>query len=246
MRSMNGQGPQEFFGYDLGSNNEFLGIVALLLVVVGLFLAFAGRKAWRHVMSFIGAVVGGLLGYAIGTAVGGPLVGLMVSVLAAIVGSALFIFLANVAIGLTAGMLAFIVAGALSGNTLVGLVAGLIAFVVTLVFIEAAIGVVTAVVGGLLVGIGVMWLGQDMLLVVATMLGSMVLGGSFQMLALKEESELRDAGRRVGSESAVAVAAASAPAPPPVPGRTCPRCGGQMTYIPEYNRYYCQKCARYD
>lgn len=243
---MDGQGPQEFFGYDLNVNSEVLAVIALLLVVTGLFLAFAGRRAWKHVMSFIGAVVGGLIGFAIGTAIGGLLVGFIVSVLAAIVGSALFIFLANLAIALTAGMLAFIAAGALTGSTIVGLVAGLIAFVLTIVFIEAAIGVVTAIVGGLLVGIGVMWLGFEMLLVVVAMLGSMVLGGAFQMFALKEESELRARVRSVGSESSVAMQAASPPPAPAVPGRSCSRCGGEMTYIPEYNRYYCQKCALYD
>lgn len=243
---MNGQGPQEFFGYDLSVNSEVLAIVALLLVVVGLFLAFMGRRAWRHVMAFIGAVVGGLIGFAIGTAIGGWMVGLIVSVLAAMVGSALFVFVANVAIGLTAGMLAFIVVGALTGNTLFGLAAGLVAFVVTIAFIETAIGVVTAAVGGLLVGIGVMWFGFEMLVVVVAMLGSMVLGGAFQMFALREEAELRARARRVGSESSVAMGAVAAPAPPPVPERSCARCGAQMTYIPEYNRYFCQKCGRYD
>lgn len=243
---MNGQGPQEFLGYDLGVNSDILAIIALLLVVVGLFLAFAGRIAWRHVMSFIGAIVGGLIGFAIGTAIGGWLVGFMVSVLAAIVGSALFIFVANVAIGLVSGLLAFMVAGALTENSLIGLVAGLIAFVVTIAFIEAAIGVVTAVVGGFLVGIGAMWLGFDMLVVVIVMLASMVLGGAFQMLALREEAELRARATRVGSESSVAMAAAAPPAPPPVSVRSCARCGGQMSYVPEYNRYYCQKCSRYD
>ncbi len=243
---MNGQGPQEFFGYDLGVNSEVLAVIALLLVIVGLFLAFAGRKAWRHVMSFIGAIVGGLIGFAIGTAIGGWLVGFMVSILAAIIGSALFIFIANVAIGFTAGALTFIVVGALTGSTLVGLVAGFVAFVVTIVFIEAAIGVVTAVVGGLLVGIGAMWLGLDMLIVVVVMLGSMILGGAFQMLALKEETDLRARARRVGSDSPLAMRAAAAPAPPPMTVRSCARCGAAMTYISEYNRYYCQKCARYD
>lgn len=243
---MNGQGPQELFGYDLGASGEILTIIALLLVVVGLFLAFVGRKAWRHVMSFIGAVIGGLIGFAVGTAIGGWLMGFIVGTLAAIIGSALFIFLANLAIALTAGTLAFIVAGALTGSTIVGLVAGLIAFVVTIVFIEGAIGVVTAAVGGLLVGIGVMWLGFEMLIVVTAMLGSMVLGGAFQMLALKEEAELRDKARRLGSESPLAMKAVAPPPPPPVPGRSCAVCGGQMTYIPEYNRFFCQKCGRYD
>lgn len=234
------------FGYDLGESSDLLALIALLLVVVGLFLAFVGRRAWRHVMSFIGAVIGGLLGFAVGTAIGGLLIGFIVSALAAIVGSALFIFLANLAIALTAATLAFIVAGALTGSTIIGLVAGLIAFVVTIVFIEGAIGVVTAAVGGLLVGIGVMWLGFEMLVVVVAMLGSMILGGAFQMFALKEEAELREKARRLGSDSPLAMKAAAPPAPPPVPGRPCARCGAQMTYIPEYNRYFCQKCGVYD
>ena len=243
---MQQQGPQEFFGYDLGVNSDLMFVVAILLVIIGLFLAFAGRKAWRHVMSFIGAMIGGLIGFAIGTAVGGLLVGLVVGMLASIVGSALFVFLANVAIGATAGLLAFIVVGALTSSTIVGLVAGLIAFVVTFVYIKAAIGIVTAIVGGLLVGIGVMWLEMDMLVVLGAMIGSMVLGGAFQMVVLKDEAEMRERARAIGASSRVAEKAVVAPTPPPMPGRTCTRCGGQMDYIPEYNRYYCQRCARYD
>lgn len=243
---MQQQGPQEFFGYDLGLNSDVMLVVSVLLVIVGLFLAFAGRKAWRHVMSFIGAMIGGLIGFAIGTAVGGWIIGLVVGMLASIVGSALFVFLANVAIGVTAGLLTFIVVGALTGSTIVGLVAGLIAFVVTFVYIEAAIGVVTAVVGGLLVGIGVMWLDQEMIVVLAAMLGSMVLGGAFQMMVLKDEAQLRERAKAIGASSRVAEKAVAAPVPPPMPGRTCPRCGGQMDYIPEYNRYYCYHCQRYE
>lgn len=243
---MQQQGPQEFFGYDLGLNSDLMLVVAVLLVVVGLFLAFAGRKAWRHVMSFIGAIIGGLIGFAIGTAVGGWIIGLIVGMLASVVGSALFVFLANVAIGVTAGLLTFIVVGALTGSTIVGLVAGLIAFAVTFVYIEAAIGVVTAVVGGLLVGIGVMWLDQEMIVVLAAMLGSMVLGGAFQMTVLKDEAQLKERAKAIGASSRVAEKAVAAPVPPPMPGRTCTRCGGQMDYIPEYNRYYCQRCARYE
>lgn len=31
----------------------------------------------------------------------------------------------------------------------------------------------------------------------------------------------------------------------PSSGGTCPRCGGPWTWIPEYGRYYCYRCAAY-
>jgi len=233
------QGPYqpEFEGYQ-----DLIFLIALVLLFVGLFLAFAGRRVWKHVMSFIGAVIGGLLGFAFGAAVGGWLVGFIVGMLGAMVGSAVFIFLARVGLGVVAGLLAFIVVGALVENALLALVVGAIVFGLTFAYSEVAIGIVTAVVGGLLVGIGMLWMGIEMLLVVVAMFGTIVFGAAFQMTALKDEADRR---RTVAGPS-VAAAATSPPAPPPMPGRTCPRCGGPLSYIPEYNRYYCRRCQRYE
>jgi uncharacterized membrane protein YraQ (UPF0718 family) len=129
---------------------------------------------------------------------------------------------------------------------LIAAVVALVAFGVTVAYIEAAMGVVTAVVGGLLVGFGLLLLEQDMMVVVLSLLAVMVLGGAFQMVALKEEAEVKKRLQRVGSGSSVAASAVAPPAPPPMPGRTCPRCGGPLEYIPEYNRYYCYHCQRYE
>jgi hypothetical protein len=39
---------------------------------------------------------------------------------------------------------------------------------------------------------------------------------------------------------------AAAPPPPPPPGaETCPTCGGPLTYIEQYQRWYCHKCKKY-
>jgi hypothetical protein len=39
---------------------------------------------------------------------------------------------------------------------------------------------------------------------------------------------------------------AGAPPPPPPPGaETCPTCGGPLTYIEQYQRWYCYKCKKY-
>jgi MFS family permease len=39
---------------------------------------------------------------------------------------------------------------------------------------------------------------------------------------------------------------APAPPPPPPPGaEVCPTCGGPLTYIQQYQRWYCYKCKKY-
>jgi hypothetical protein len=231
------QGPP---GVEENINSELAMLIALCVVVIGLLLTFAGRVVWRHVMSFIGAVIGGLFGFVFGTAVGGPLVGLVVGMLCAIVGSVLFVFLMELALGVVAGFLTYIVVEAVFGSVLISLVLGGIAFVMTIIFIKEAIGVVTAVVGGLLVGIGLLWLDVvDISIAVITMLACMVFGSAFQLSVIREEEERRAA--------ATAVAGVASPvAPPGPPSRTCKKCGGPLTFIPEYGRHYCYACQKYD
>jgi hypothetical protein len=37
-----------------------------------------------------------------------------------------------------------------------------------------------------------------------------------------------------------------APPPPPAPvGQTCPRCGEELTFLPEEGRWFCYRCERY-
>jgi MFS family permease len=237
---------QSLLGYDLGTNEELLLIVALVFLFIGLILAFAGRKVWKHVMSLIGAVIGGLLGFTIGTAVGGVLIGFITGILGSMVGSAVFIFLARLGIGVVAGLLTFIVVAEVTGSSVLALVAAIIAFAFTFAYIEVAIGIVTAVVGGLLVGIGLLWLDMEMLVAVLVLMAVMVFGAAFQMTALKEEVDRKRRVSAIGYSGSVAAAAVAPPEPPPVPVRTCVRCGGQLSYIPEYNQYYCHKCQRYE
>lgn len=226
------QGPS---GFEEATSPELLILIGVVVLCLGFVLAFVGRIAWKHLMSFIGGVIGGVLGFVFGTALGGVLVGLVVSILGAVVGSALFVFLAQVGLGVVAALLTYIVAAVIVGDAIVALILAAVAFAVTIAFIEQAIGVVTAVVGGLLVGLGLIWLDvADMTVVVVVMLGTMVFGAAFQLSVVKEQKAARTA---VGPVAPVA---------PPVPGRVCPTCGGQLSYVPEYNRYYCYKCQRYE
>lgn len=228
------QGPT---GFEENTSPELLLLIGVVVLCLGFVLALAGRVAWKHVMSLVGGVIGGIFGFVFGTAMGGLLVGLIVSMLGAVVGSALFVFLAQLGLGVVAGLLTYIIAVPVTGSEIVSIMLAGVAFIVTVVFIEQAIGVVTAVVGGLLVGIGLIWLDvTDMTIVVLVMFGTMVFGAAFQMSVIKEQKASRT----------MAVSGPTAPVAPPAPGRMCPKCGGPLTYVPEYNRYYCHKCQVYE
>jgi MFS family permease len=224
-------------GFESDTNPELALIVTLLILLLGLLVAFAGRIVWKNVMSLIGALIGGTFGFVLGFAVGGILLGLFVGMLSAVICSFVFIFLAEIGLGFVAGMFTYIIADALLGNMIVALVLGAVAMTITIVFIQQAIGVVTAGIGGLLVGISLLWLDYfDMTVVVLSMFGVMILGAAFQLAVIAE-----------GSRVVPTVHAASpAPETPAVPGRTCPNCGGSLTYVSEYNRYFCHRCQRYE
>lgn len=235
------QGPP---GFAESSYSEYGILIIAILLIVGIVVAFAGRIVWRHLMSFIGAVIGGLFGFILGTAVGGVLVGLLVSILCAVVGSFVFIFLAEIGLGVVTAIFTFFVVEAVLGNEIVALVIAGLALVITIVFIQQALGVVTAGIGGLLVGLALIWLDWlDMVVVVVIMLGTIIFGAAFQLMAIKDQTRRRDV---VPVATAAAMQDASAPYTPPVPGRTCPTCGGPLELITEYNRYYCYGCQRYD
>ncbi|MCU0852862.1 MAG: hypothetical protein MUC90_06400, partial [Thermoplasmata archaeon] len=138
---------QQIGGNELQLSQDVLLIVAIVLMLIGVLLAFAGARIWKSVMSFIGSVLFGMLGFTIGVAVGGTLMGLIVGGLAAMVGGVLFVFLARVGIGVISGVLFFVVVAGLTGSQVAGLVAGLVGFVVAFVYIETTVGIVTAVLG---------------------------------------------------------------------------------------------------
>jgi MFS family permease len=228
-----------------GFENELSGdvgvLIYVLLLLIGLLIAFAGRAVWRHLMSFIGAIIGGLLGFVIGTAVGGILVGLFVSMLCAVVGSFVFIFLAEFGLGVVAGLFTYFVVVGVLENEIVALIAAAMALVLTIIFIDHALSIVTAVIGGLLVGLAILWLDWlDMTMVVLAMFAVIIFGAAIQLTAIKDRDE--EERRRAVGQGAVA----ATPAAPPMTGRACPTCGGPLEYIPEYNRYYCYRCQRYE
>jgi len=154
-------------------NPTSLLILGGLLIVVGLVLAFVGRKVWTPFMSFVGAVAGGTVGYLVGAyyAPGNFVAALALGLIGSILGSILFNYLVKIALALiTAAIPATLVYYWMRGNpvadqtaqdtpVIVAILVLLVVFAIAYYFVEELIGVVTSLVGGFLLGIGVFLVG---------------------------------------------------------------------------------------
>src|SRR2546429_1040440 len=61
-------------------------LLAGVLILTGLALAFWGHGLWATVMSMIGALLGAVVGYLFGAALGGDLAGLILAIVGAVIG----------------------------------------------------------------------------------------------------------------------------------------------------------------
>ena len=191
-------------------------IVAAILIITGLALAFKGHGLWSTVMSMIGALLGAAVGFLFGGALGGTVVGLILALVGAIIGSILFTKLVKVALAFLVGFLAAaVVYGALGGQArfttgqmdapLIGaLLVLVVVFAIAYYFIDDIIGIVTAAIGGLLLAVGLYILDAGTVTAALAGLGVFILGAIVQTAAIKRKRRAR-----------AGVGAASAPPPPP-------------------------------
>lgn len=140
-------------------------VVGVVLIVAGLVLAFFGAGLVRVFMAVLGAIIGGVFGFLGGSLLGGAIFPLIFGIVGLIVGIVLFGFVVRAAISLAAGIVVGSVTYILLGGTTepgamipVGtLVFPFLGFLVGAVliylFFNRLLGVITAIVGGLLVGI---------------------------------------------------------------------------------------------
>src|SRR6184192_2150815 len=180
-------------------------ILAAILIITGLALAFYGHGLWTTVMSMIGALLGSAVGFLFGAA----LVGV-------VAGSILFTKLVKVALAFLVGLLAAaLVYGLLRGSAnftgqmdppLVGAILVLIVvFGISYYFIDDIIGIITAAIGGLLLALGLYLLTNTIVTPGLAGLGVFLLGALVQTATIKRKQRARTR------------AAATPPPPPPPP-----------------------------
>ena len=192
-------------------------ILAAILIITGLALAFYGHGLWTTVMSMIGALLGSAVGFLFGAALGGIVAGLILALVGAVVGSILFTKLVKVALAFLVGLLAAaVVYGLLGGSArftegrldsaLIGaLLVLIVVFGISYYFIDDIIGIITAAIGGLLLALGLYLLNAGTLTAGLAGLGVFLLGALVQTATIKKKQRARTR------------AAATPPPPPPLP-----------------------------
>src|SRR6266852_566171 len=179
------------------SSPEIRYLLAGILILTGLALAFWGHGLWATVMSPIGALLGAVVGYLFGTALGGDVAGLVLAIVGAVIGSILFTKLVKVALAFLVGLLAAALTYALlRGNAtftgqmdppLVGAILVLVVvFGISYYFIDDIIGIITAAIGGLLLALGLY-----LLQVVSTLTAALAGLGVFALGAFMQTAALR-------------------------------------------------------
>ena len=193
-------------------------ILAAILIITGLALAFYGHGLWTTVMSMIGALLGSAVGFLFGAALGGVVAGLVLALVGAVIGSILFTKLVKVALAFLVGLLAAaLVYGLLRGSAnftgqmdppLVGAILVLIVvFGISYYFIDDIIGIITAAIGGLLLALGLYLLTNTIVTPGLAGLGVFLLGALVQTATIKKKQRARTR------------AAATPPPPPPPPNQ---------------------------
>ena len=193
-------------------------ILAAILIITGLALAFYGHGLWTTVMSMIGALLGSAVGFLFGAALGGVVAGLVLALVGAVIGSILFTKLVKVALAFLVGLLAAaLVYGLLRGSAnftgqmdppLVGAILVLIVvFGISYYFIDDIIGIITAAIGGLLLALGLYLLTNTIVTPGLAGLGVFLLGALVQTATIKRKQRARTR------------AAATPPPPPPPPNQ---------------------------
>jgi len=200
--------------------DEVLFAILVIALIFGLLLVFAGRILWKPIMSIIGGFIGATLGYIIGLYFDGILLGLLGAVVGGLIGSLLFRLLVEFALSVLAGVVAFGVVFGATGNWLISFIALILVFILSSFFMEKIIGILTAVIGAILVGVCLTQL--DIVSIESAVVISLVLivlGSVIQMFFLERKA---------------------APTLPPT--HLCPQCGSAMSYDQYNNRWYCRSC----
>lgn len=164
-------------------------IIGIVLLLIGLVLAFFGKLIWAMMMSLIGALIGGILGYIIGMLLGGWVFALILSLILAILFSMVFGYLVEMGLALILGLMGFALIFLTfpgTGGIVGGVIVLAIIFGVAYYFIEEVVAGATALIGGILTGAGVFLLTYDLGLSIGVGLMVFVTGALVQIFALRK------------------------------------------------------------
>ncbi|MFQ5919647.1 MAG: hypothetical protein ACE5I4_06330 [Thermoplasmata archaeon] len=140
-------------------------VVGVVLIVAGLVLAFFGAGLVRVFMAVLGAIIGGIFGFLGGSLLGGAIFPLIFGIVGLIIGIVLFGFVVRAAVAIVAGIaiggVVYLLLGGATepgatipaGTAAFAFIGFLVGAILIYIFFNRLLGVITALVGGLLVGV---------------------------------------------------------------------------------------------
>lgn len=150
------------------TSNEVILLIGALLIIAGLVLGLRGRSIWSGLMGLIGAIIGGSLGFIFGATLNSWIAALILSMVGAFIGSVVFGYIVKIALAFVAALLVaggfYVWAGPnMSQDTrmIISVVILLAVYTIAYWFIQQIISFVTALIGGILLGIGVYLITSD-------------------------------------------------------------------------------------
>jgi hypothetical protein len=172
--------------------------VFIILIIIGLVMAFFGRAIWDVAMSMIGGLIGSMIGFVVGFILAGFIGAIICMFIFGFIGSILFRYLVKVALALLCG---FIVAALvwlaigrppISGFLIIGFIIMIVVFIPCYYYIEHLVSILTALIGGAILGLRIYGLTLNPWLAIGIGILVWVLGSIVQMKALENYDRVTD------------------------------------------------------
>ncbi|MBM3898206.1 MAG: hypothetical protein FJ358_06770 [Thaumarchaeota archaeon] len=170
----------------IASANEFNTLAAPLLLIVGLTLAFFGRKFVKTLVFLAGGLAGAAAGFAIDSLILGGALALVGAIVGFVVVGVIAYVVARVALGVALAAACFFLVRAIIPNTAIALFVALIGLILGIIAFNKFLSFATAVTGGLIVAHALQVYTFNLLALAVGIL-IMVVGGLVQSRQLKKK-----------------------------------------------------------
>jgi hypothetical protein len=164
----------------LGLGGEVELVSGLILIILGLVVAFFGRKLAKIVFFLVGGIVGALLALLISPMFISPPYTYIAAIVGFIIVGVIFLLLMRFGAGIIAGLATFMLLRGIV-DMLIAIIIALIALVIVIVLFNKILSIITAFVGSLIFTAGLQQAGaplpgflQLVVIAIITILGSLV------------------------------------------------------------------------
>lgn len=206
-------------------------VVVAVLLVFGLVFAFAGHRVWKGLMGIIGAFLGFVLGYTLGMIFSEELAAFLLGVIGAVFLGVIFYRLVSTGVSLVIAAAAFILLYRLGAGTVISLLVAGAVFVIVFLGFERIIALFTALIGASMVVWGLDLLDISAYLIVPIFLVIAGAGALVQYYDIESKKKIPV----VTHASIMKIDVV----------KRCPTCGQVLSYLPDYNAWFCYSCGRY-